>query len=104
MHFSHLNAFVKVPVLQGFAYHKCQPGEAGSHKLIPGLSFPCSIHGEVLMDTHLQPLLSNCELCSAAAKLPCAAHSKRAGIYPHTLGTVPQNLAARFVLSLTEDF
>lgn len=92
---------LKVPILQGFAYHKYQPGEAGSHKLITGLSFPCSIYDEAFMGTHLSsnPSFPSVNSGPAAAKLACAAHSKRAGIYPHTLGTVPQNLTAGLVLS-----
>lgn len=82
---------LKVPVLQGFAYHKCQTGEAGSSKLITGLSFPFSIHGEVFMGKHLSsnPSFPSVNCHPAAAKLACA---------------VPQNLTAGLVLSLTEDF
>lgn len=77
----------KVPILQGFAYHKCLPGEAGSLKLITVLSFPYSIHGEVFMGTHLScnPSFPSVNSGPAAAKLVRAARSKRAGIYPHTL-------------------
>lgn len=91
MHFSHLNAFVKVPILQGFAYYKCQPGEAGSHKLITGLSFPCSTHGEVLMGTHLQPLLSICELwlCSSKAAM-CSTLQKSRHLSAYTGNSPPK--------------
>lgn len=82
---------LKVPILPGFAYHKCQPGEAGSCKLITGLSFPCSIHGEVLMGKHLSssPSIQSVNSAPAAAK---------------PASVVPQNLTAGLVLSLTEDF
>lgn len=78
---------LKVPILQGFAYHKRQPGEAGSHKLITGLSFPCSIHGEVVMGSHppLQPMLSICELwyCSSKAGM-CTTLQKSRHLSTHS--------------------
>lgn len=60
-------------------------------KLITGLSFPFSIHGEVFIGTYLSPNPSFQSVNSGPveAKLVCA---------------VPQNLTAGLVLSLTEDF